>query len=129
MKVNIMICGSRNFNNFPLLEKLVLEDMQDFLSKNPQMGHFNKKETTIISGKARGADALGELFARKYGLKVEEYPAKWNLYGKIAGFIRNEIMVNKSDIVIIFHDGKSKGTAHDLQLCKDKNKIYYYHLI
>ena len=36
MQVNIMICGSRNFNNFPLLEKLVLEDMQDFLSKNPR---------------------------------------------------------------------------------------------
>ena len=129
MPISIMICGSRSFNNFALLEKLVLEDMQDYLDKNPQIGHFNPKETTIISGKARGADTLGELFARKYGLKVAEYPAQWNLYGKRAGFIRNEQMRNESDIVIMFHDGKSKGTAHDLKLCKEKNKIYYYHKI
>ena len=127
--MNIMICGSRDFTNFIFLEKQVLEDLQDYLSKNPHIGHFDRRQTYIISGKARGADALGELFARKYGLKTKEYPAQWDLYGKKAGFIRNETMVNESDIVIIFHDGKSKGTKHDLELCKMKGKTYYYHLV
>lgn len=127
-KINIMICGGRDFNNYPLLEKKVLEDLQDYLSKNPTLTQFNPRYTTIISGNARGADTLGEMFARKFGLQIEKHPALWNMYGRRAGFVRNEEMVNISDIVIIFHDGKSKGTAHDLELCKAKNKTYYYHL-
>ena len=39
---------------------------------------------------------------------------------------RNTDMINVSDLVIMFHDGKSKGTLDDLNKCKKLNKDYEY---
>ena len=53
----------------------------------------------------------------------------WDRYGKAAGIIRNKDIVENSNMVIAFWDGKSKGTASSIELAKkmDKNlKIVYF---
>lgn len=35
-------------------------------------------------------------------------------------------MMDVSDLVVMFHDGVSKGTADDLRLCKEQGKDYEY---
>lgn len=66
------------------------------------------KVTTIISGCARGADTLGEKWAVLHGVPVERYPALWDVHGRAAGHIRNQLMLDDGapDLVIVFPGGK-----------------------
>jgi len=65
----------------------------------------------VISGCARGADTLGESWASANGIPVEKYPALWDVHGRGAGPIRNQLMLDdgKPDGVVAFPGGS--GTA------------------
>jgi hypothetical protein len=69
---------------------------------------------TIIHGHCRtGADALADRLGRQWGAEVIREPADWNQYGKSAGFIRNQLMLDehKPNVVYAFRAyGKSNGT-------------------
>ena len=54
--------------------------------------------------------------------KIEIFKAQCNKYGKSAGPIRNELMVQNCDFVIAFWDGKSKGTRNLIQLAQKYNR-------
>lgn len=69
--------------------------------------------TVLIHGDCRGLDTLAKEEAIKLGFEVRAYPANWDLYGKAAGPIRNQEMLNlKPALVIAFHQDlkTSKGT-------------------
>lgn len=86
---------------------------------------FYNEKITILSGKARGADLLGERYAKLKKYEIEEYPADWERFGKSAGYIRNEQMALNGDVLIAFWDMKSKGTQHMINLAKKHNlKIF-----
>lgn len=91
------------------------------------------KITEIVSGGASGGDAMGEVFAKGYGIPVKKFLPDWNKYGKSAGFIRNEEMVKYCDTGIGLWDGKSSGTKHTIKLLHDSGKkygvIYYANII
>jgi len=110
----IIIAGGRDFNDYEYLSKSV----DDFINEN-----FQCETITIVSGNARGADKLGERYARKRGYIVEKYPADWDKYGKAAGFINNEQMISVSDGAIMFWDGSSRGTKHSIELARKKGLI------
>lgn len=107
--IKLIVAGSRGFDNFPLLEMMILE-------------HYNPSELEIISGNARGADRLGIQFAHKYNCKIKVFPAEWDKYGKSAGMIRNKQMGNYADKAIVFWDNKSKGTKNMIQEMQKQNK-------
>jgi hypothetical protein len=48
--------------------------------------------------------------------------AEWNKFGKSAGYRRNVTIVEHSDIIVAFWDGKSKGTQHTINIAKEKGK-------
>lgn len=75
----IIVAGSRDFNNYELVKNILDEYMEYPQFKNP----------VIVSGGARGADSLGERYAKENNLQLEIYPADWNRYGKSAGYKRN----------------------------------------
>ena len=109
-----LIVGSRDFDDFDLL----IKECDRLLS--------NYDEITVVSGGARGADALAKKYAEINNFKYVEFPAKWEIYGKLAGYRRNEQMHKfiaqfEHRGVIAFWDGKSKGTAHNFKLCKRFN--------
>lgn len=56
-------------------------------------------------------------------MNVEKYPADWEKYGKVAGPIRNQQMLDegKPDVVYAFTDdlSNSRGTA---DMCRRANK-------
>lgn len=74
----------------------------------------------VIHGAARGADRIAGEIAAALGLEVVSYPARWREHGRAAGPIRNRQMLEegKPDRVIAFWDGRSKGTAHMVNLAK-----------
>lgn len=78
----------------------------------------------IVSGCAEGADKLGERYATEHHLNIERYPAEWDKYGKSAGPIRNERMAEVADGVLVFWDGKSRGTKNMIENAKKANKPY-----
>lgn len=86
----------------------------------------------IVSGGCRGADALGERYAEENGFRIEKYSAEWQKYGRSAGPKRNLEMAKKSDYVICFWDGKSKGTASMIQCarkCGKPVKVKMIHVV
>lgn len=102
--LRIIIAGGRDFSNYDLLKKTVTEFLSD-----------HNDEPCIICGKARGADTLGEKFAKEQGCKIRYFPADWRTYGKAAGFVRNIEMAENADVLIAFWDGKSSGTKHMIE--------------
>jgi len=110
MGTKIAIVGSRTFNDWDFLWSKMAE-------------HFSHLDgATIISGGARGADALAKKFADVSGLSYEEYLADWNAYGMSAGPRRNAQIVKAADIIVAFWDGKSRGTWDCLKKALDAKK-------
>jgi hypothetical protein len=72
----------------------------------------------IVSGAARGADKLGERYAKEHDLPIKQFPADWNNYGKQAGYLRNKQMAEYATHCICFWDGISRGTELMIQLCE-----------
>ena len=66
---------------------------------------------TVLSGGARGADAIGERWAEALFIPVLKFPADWKS-GKGAGFARNIEMAEEADALIAFWDFVSRGTEH-----------------
>ena len=108
----IIIAGSRDFFDYDLLKRscdIVLERA--------------KKPIEIVSGNARGADRLGEKYARDHGHILTLFPAEWDKYGKSAGFRRNIKMAGYADVLIAFSHNNSRGTAHMIQQAVKYNLI------
>lgn len=69
--------------------------------------------TVIIHGNCRGLDTIAGEVALEFGFSVDPHPANWDLYGKSAGPIRNQEMLDlKPKKVLAFHPclSTSKGT-------------------
>lgn len=95
----ILVTGSRNFDDGSLMENALL---------NIAQGHV---DVEVIHGGARGADTLAQKIADFHGWTCTAFPAEWNVYGKAAGHIRNQKMVNYGpDVAIAFPVGTSRGT-------------------
>lgn len=77
----------------------------------------------VISGCAKGADKLGEKFAKRFDLSLIRMPADWKRYGKAAGMIRNKAMAEDATHVILFWDGISSGTRNMAELAKKMNLV------
>jgi hypothetical protein len=105
--MKVIIAGGRNFSDYEKLKSFC----DEILSDNTGI--------EIVSGKASGADNLGEQYAKEKGYPVKEFPADWKL-GRGAGHIRNTQMANYSDTLIAFWDGKSKGTKHMIETAREK---------
>lgn len=105
----VIICGTRTFSDYSLLKN----KCDFYLSR--------KSKVTIISGCAKGADVLGEQYARENDFELLLYPADWDRFGKSAGYKRNQEMAKTADGVIAFWDGVSRGTQHMINIAKEKN--------
>lgn len=108
----VIIAGTRMFADYTLLCSSC-----DRLLSQKGLTH----DIIIVSGTARGADKLGERYAKKRGYNVEMFPADWENKGRAAGYIRNADMANNADALIAFWDGTSHGTAHMIDIARKKN--------
>ena len=98
--MKLIIAGGRNITD------LESESIQAFIN-------FLEIEgiTEIVSGGAKGVDKAGEIYAHVHNIPCQVFPAEWNKYGKAAGPIRNSVMANYGDALLIIWDGKSRGSA------------------
>jgi hypothetical protein len=120
--MRVIIAGGRDFNHYELLK----EKMEYALK------HITISE--IVSGGARGADLLGERWAKENNVPVKQFIPEWEKLGKSAGFIRNDdmakyAMIGNKGVLMAFWDKKSKGTEHMIKTAQKKGlkvKVFYY---
>lgn len=114
--MKLIIAGGRDFADYALLSR---EVKKFILDHNGEPG-----KVQIISGKARGADTLGEQFAKEWKFPVIEMPADWDKHKKAAGPIRNEEMAKIASHAIIFWDGKSAGSWNMINNSKKYSLVH-----
>ena len=98
-----IIAGSRDFYSPGIFNNV----MTDLLSD------ITNDELEIVSGGCRGADEMGEQYAKYWGINLRIFPADWNTYGKSAGPIRNEQMARyaaEADHGMLIAFPKKKGS-------------------
>lgn len=118
----LIIAGSRDFDNYKLLElkcDKILSQLKD------------TRNIIIRSGGAKGADKLGERYAKKRGYTIQEFIPNWRpngVYDKSAGHKRNREMADgnkeypsRADGLIAFSINNSSGTAGMIQYATKKN--------
>ena len=114
--MKVIIAGGRCFEDYNNLRQFCDGILQ------------NQHNIIIVSGGARGADLLGENYAKERNYKLVRFPAAWSTYGKSAGVLRNAEMAKYADSLIAFWDGKSKGTSSMINLAeKEGLKVYVFY--
>ncbi len=106
----VIIAGSRGFDNYELLKN----SCDNILQYKPNV--------EIVSGGARGADKLGEQYAKERKFSIKQFIPDWNI-GKSAGYLRNVEMAKYGDGLIAFWDGKSKGTGHMIDIANERGLL------
>ncbi len=84
--------------------------------------------TEIVSGAAKGIDTSARRYAYEHHIFLTDIIPEYDLYGRHAPLMRNDLIISLVDMVIIFWDGKSKGTSYTVKKCKETNKPYILYL-
>ncbi len=106
--MRVLVCGSRGWTDYDAILR--------------RLAQIEEGHATIVHGAAVGADSMADRAAKALNLTVERYPADWATYGKRAGFIRNEQMLDTGvALVIAFWDGQSRGTQHTIESAKRRS--------
>jgi len=117
--MRVIIAGGRDFNDF-----------DGMIVKLDALFSVTDEGVTVISGTANGADKLGERYADFRGYEIERYPAQWDVYGRSAGYKRNEQMAGIASHCVVFWDGQSRGSKHMIDIAKREGlelRVIKYH--
>lgn len=114
--MRLLISGDRHYDDV----EAIYVTLAGIIALNKEEN--SEEDIVLIEGGARGADSIAEAAGQLLGMKVLRYPAKWAKYGKAAGPIRNQQMLDegKPDVVVCFHDDleASRGTKHMASIAK-----------
>lgn len=120
--MNLLIAGSRTIGQMEDgsydYDKLVRDIDQS-------IKHNDLKPTMIISGGANGPDKAGEYWANQNGVSISVLKPNWSM-GRGAGIINNKRLLEASDLLLVFYDGKSKGTADTIKRFRKEGKRVIY---
>lgn len=100
--MRILITGGRNWTDEGAVAKAVIREI-DRLSPG---------QIVLIHGACpTGADAIASRLAKQLGVYERPWPADWEAYGRAAGPMRNQAMVDDgADVCLAFPMPSSRGT-------------------
>jgi hypothetical protein len=104
--MRVIIAGSRDYHDYNVLLEMIEECGWEI--------------TEVVSGGAKGVDALGERYAEEMNIPLKVYNADWEKHGRAAGPIRNKKMAENADALIaigrVTKDGvMSRGTSNMIE--------------
>lgn len=102
------VIGSRDYSS-PLLVQKTVE----------YLNHWDR-ESILCSGDGGVVDTTAEDKAKELKMNRLIYPAKWTIYERKAGMLRNGQVVADSDLMLAFWDGVSPGTSNSVDRFKAK---------
>lgn len=97
--MRILVCGGRDYNDWKVIETA--------------LEHF--KPTELVHGGCRGVDTIAGNWAKRKGIPVQEFKADWDKFGRAAGPIRNQQMLDeaKPELLLMFPGGVgTRGMAN-----------------
>lgn len=114
----VLITGSRTWDDVPTLRGA----LNDVLTGLPNLA----TPVVVVHGDCpHGADRQASVWVRDaqrgplFVVTEEKHPANWQLNGKRAGFIRNQLMVNLgADLCLAFIKDSSRGASHTARLAE-----------
>ncbi len=111
--MRVLICGGRDFT-----DKKLFHNTMNEIDPSTDEKMLGDPELVVIHGGAKGADMMADEWAVVSWKNIERYKADWGKYGRGAGPIRNQQMIDegKPDLVIAFPGGK--GTADMVRRAK-----------
>jgi hypothetical protein len=98
-KLRVLICGGRDFCDAAWLARA----MDDIHARTPI--------SEVIAGGARGADTLGAEWASSRGIPLRVFMAEWETFGRAAGPIRNQRMLDEGKPMLVVAFPGGRGTA------------------
>lgn len=98
--MKVAVIGSRS---------LLVDCLERFLPKGT---------TEIVSGGAAGIDTCAREYAQNNGIPIIEFLPDYARYGKRAPLVRNDELIQYSDCVLAFWDGRSRGTLYVIERCR-----------
>ena len=110
--MKLIIAGSRTIN--------ICTDTINTLVK-----HFDISPQMVVSGGAKGIDKTGERYGHLIGAIVDINIPDWFMKGKAAGPIRNRLMAQKADALLLIWDGESRGSKNMKEEMQKLNKPVY----
>ena len=116
MSYKLGIVGSRVWTSKAgqVWNKKITDPKQYVFDKMDQYVSKHGKPSLVISGGAKGADTYGIQWAQARGIPIKEYKPDQRLINttsfRHAAMTRNTDIVNNSDRIVAFWDGKSTGT-------------------
>ena len=119
-KVRLIIAGSRTC---PEEVEIVSDAIHEMHHNLIDLSRID----LVISGKARGGDTAGELWARHEGIPILGMAADWDKHGRKAGYLRNEDMAEVATHCLILRVGgeSSKGSTHMINIARNKGLPTY----
>ena len=97
--MRLAVIGSKDFHDYQKL-KSVLDEISGI--------------TTIVSGAAPGTDKMAARYASERHFELSEFPPDYAKNGEEAKHIRDRQIVENSDRLIAFWDGKCAGTQYTI---------------
>lgn len=116
--MKVIIAGSRSLDHNEQRYMTYLRELTEKFEDDYE------RITLVVSGRARGPDRLGEMWAQENGIGIAAFPAQWDLHGKAAGPIRNQEMGEFADAGIILWDGQSFGAKHMAEVLRKLGKPF-----
>lgn len=113
--MRVIIAGSRNVHSYSKLLEAIDECQFPI--------------ATVVSGGAKGVDAMGERYAEEMNLKLNLFYPDWNQHGRAAGYIRNRKMAENADALIALWDGQSRGTKNMIETAKKLGLLVYVKMV
>ena len=92
------------------------------LTKVDLAPYISKEVNEIVSGGAVGVDTCAAEYANREGLKLTEFLPEYKLYGRAAPIVRNKLIVDYADKVLVFWNGSSKGTLSVIKYAEKMGK-------
>ena len=120
--MKVLVCGGRWYGwTVDFNTKKVIRNIEEYDKFNDTMNELLSQDLRLISGHASGADSLAEEWAFRHSIPIYVFPARWTGTDKLAGFKRNQQMLDegKPDVVLAFPGGK--GTADMITRARKAN--------
>lgn len=113
--MKICILGSRSIDKAETVIPIIDKFIKDHVSGSP----------IILSGGAKGVDQITKAYAKANAIPLIEFLPYHLLDNNVEFsskyfFIRNKQMIDNADKVLVFWDGKSKGTEYGIKYSQKK---------
>ena len=98
-----LVCGGREYDDYTRLKKAL------------NAIHADRPFAVVITGGAPGADRMAEAWAKRQGIPTIRMEANWSRFGRKAGPMRNQWMVDLAspELVIAFPGGRGTQDMTD----------------